>query len=250
MGNSASKATATVLGATATVLAPSGLVPSSTANAQAGAATRSAVSTVTATVQAPPQTPAVSPKATPSTSQEPANPQFITVTMTESDAPQIVTISEAPEIITVTAATGPSTPVPAANSASSTSSASSSTAKATALPEVVPSGSTTMDGIPGLTRQQTKGPFTPQDAILGGIPTTGLDVPVTLVFLILFLTGAATHFTIHELNGKRGHKFHISDMVFDFCMVRTVTCTMRIVWAFRPANNSIVLAALIFENAG
>lgn len=97
---------------------------------------------------------------------------------------------------------------------------------------------------------QTVGPFSPTTAILGGIPTTSLDVPITVFFLILFLTGAVTHFSLHEYNSKRGHKFHISDMVFDFCMVRTVTCTMRIVWAFRPANNSVIVAALIFENAG
>ncbi|KAH6673079.1 hypothetical protein B0J14DRAFT_481969 [Halenospora varia] len=96
----------------------------------------------------------------------------------------------------------------------------------------------------------TKGPFAPPTEFLGGVPTKNLDVPITAVFLVLFLTGAATHFITHELNGKRGHKFHLSDMVFDFCMVRTVTTTMRIVWAFRPNNTSIVLAALIFENAG
>ncbi|KAF4632141.1 hypothetical protein G7Y89_g5987 [Cudoniella acicularis] len=98
--------------------------------------------------------------------------------------------------------------------------------------------------------QQTKGPFAPPTEFLGGVPTTTLDVPITAVFLVLFIIGAATHFITHELNGKRGHKFHLSDMVFDFCMVRTVTTTMRIVWAFRPNNTSIVLAALIFENAG
>lgn len=94
------------------------------------------------------------------------------------------------------------------------------------------------------------GPFAPTVAILGGIPTAGLDVPITAIFLVLFLIGAATHFITHELNGKRGHKFHLSDMVFDFCMVRTVTCILRIAWAFKPENSSLVLAALIFENAG
>jgi hypothetical protein len=101
-----------------------------------------------------------------------------------------------------------------------------------------------------LSEKQGKGPFAPPDAILGGIPNKKIDLPITLVFLVFFMTGAATHFTIHEVNGKRGHKFHLSDLVFDFCMVRTVTCTMRIVWIFRPNNNSVVLAALIFEGAG
>jgi hypothetical protein len=95
-----------------------------------------------------------------------------------------------------------------------------------------------------------RGPFAPPDAILGGIPTAKLDVPITAVFLVLFLIGAATHMTIYNINSKRGHKFILSDLFFDFCMVRTVTTTMRIVWAFRPMNNSVVLAALIFENAG
>lgn len=95
-----------------------------------------------------------------------------------------------------------------------------------------------------------RGPFAPPDAILGGIPTVKLDVPITAIFLVLFLIGAATHMTIYNKNSKRGHKFILSDLFFDFCMVRTVTTTMRIVWAFRPANNSVVLAALIFENAG
>jgi hypothetical protein len=95
-----------------------------------------------------------------------------------------------------------------------------------------------------------RGPFAPPDAILGGIPTTKLDVPISAVFLVLFLIGAATHMTIYNMNSKRGHKFILSDLFFDFCMVRTVTTTMRIVWAFKPANNSVVLAAEIFENAG
>jgi len=95
-----------------------------------------------------------------------------------------------------------------------------------------------------------KGPFLPEDSILGGVPTVGIDVPITAVFFAMFIAGAATHFTIHELNGKRGHKFHLSDAVFDFCMVRNITCIMRLVWATHPTNPSIALAALIFENAG
>ncbi|TGO36634.1 hypothetical protein BHYA_0119g00240 [Botrytis hyacinthi] len=102
---------------------------------------------------------------------------------------------------------------------------------------------------PSITRPKV-GPFSPVAAILGGVPNKNVDVPVTVVFLILFFVAAVSHFVRHEINSKRGHKFAISDMIFDFCMVRNVTCVMRIVWAFRPQNNSIVVAALIFENAG
>ncbi|TVY82330.1 hypothetical protein LSUE1_G004594 [Lachnellula suecica] len=103
---------------------------------------------------------------------------------------------------------------------------------------------------PTVVQQAGPGPYTPPTAFIGGTPTTNLDVPITAVFLALFMMGAVTHLTIHERNGKRGHKFHLSDAVFDFCMVRTVTCTMRIVWAFRPTNLSIEIAAIIFDKAG
>ncbi|PQE29168.1 family c-likeg- -coupled receptor protein [Rutstroemia sp. NJR-2017a BBW] len=104
--------------------------------------------------------------------------------------------------------------------------------------------------LPPTITQPNKGPFSPVAAILGGIPNKKVDVPITAVFLVLFVIGAASHFIRHEINSKRGHKFVMSDMIFDFCMVRNVTCIMRIVWALNPKNNSIVVAALIFENAG
>jgi hypothetical protein len=177
-----------------------------------------------------------------------AAPELITVTAAELTVTEKAkeTVAEASQAI-ISAAENPL--AAASGSGGPTMTASKRTGPPTALP-VTQAGSMSKE-VPGtFIEQPTKGPFTPGDAILGGIPTPGLDVPITVVFLILFITGATTHFTIHELNGKRGHKFHISDMVFDFCMVRTVTCTMRIVWAFRTSNNSIVLAALIFENAG
>jgi hypothetical protein len=133
-----------------------------------------------------------------------------------------------------------------------TSSFATATAKGDATAAAALSGATATT-IPAQTKTIERvghGPFAPPDALLGGIPTVTLDVPITAIFLVLFLLGAATHMTIYNKNSKRGHKFILSDLFFDFCMVRTVTTTMRIVWAFRPENNSIVLAALIFENAG
>lgn len=100
------------------------------------------------------------------------------------------------------------------------------------------------------TNRRGVGPLPPSFAVPGGIPTVSLDVPVTAAFLLLFVIGGAFHFTMHEKNGKRGHKFHLSAVVFDFCLVRVITCAMRIVWAFSPDNNGIIVAALIFENAG
>ncbi|KAH8800896.1 hypothetical protein F5884DRAFT_685378 [Xylogone sp. PMI_703] len=96
----------------------------------------------------------------------------------------------------------------------------------------------------------TSGPFIPYTAIPGGVPTPTLDVPITACFLVLFILGAIIHFTLHHFNTKRKHKFHLSGLVFDFCIARILTCVMRVVWAFYLNNNSIILATLIFNNAG
>lgn len=101
-----------------------------------------------------------------------------------------------------------------------------------------------------LLKPRASGPFEPLAAILGGTPTPNLDVPITVFFLMLFIIGGGFHLYTHEINKKRQHKFHLSALMFDFCLVRTLTCTMRIVWAYRPNNNGIILTALIFENAG
>ncbi|TDZ39569.1 hypothetical protein C8035_v005349 [Colletotrichum spinosum] len=86
-------------------------------------------------------------------------------------------------------------------------------------------------------------------AFLGGVPTKSLDLPLTIFFMILFILGAYVHLSIYRRNAKRGHKFLISDLIFEFCMVRTVTCIFRITWSI-VTTRGVVLAALITENAG
>ncbi|KAL8882285.1 MAG: hypothetical protein Q9192_007609, partial [Flavoplaca navasiana] len=93
-------------------------------------------------------------------------------------------------------------------------------------------------------------PYPPKTAGLGGVPTVHTDIPITAIFLVLFICGAVAHMTIFQLNMKRGHKFIMSGMMFGFCMARIVTCIMRIVWATRPRNVSIAIAAQIFVAAG
>ncbi|MCJ1288108.1 hypothetical protein MMC26_007463 [Xylographa opegraphella] len=93
-------------------------------------------------------------------------------------------------------------------------------------------------------------PYAPPVAALGGQPTIGLDVPITAVFLFLFVCGAVSHMTIFQFNRRRGHKFLFSGAMFGFCMARSLTCIMRIVWAFRPTNVSIAIAASILVAAG
>ncbi|GJC96732.1 hypothetical protein ColKHC_05558 [Colletotrichum higginsianum] len=97
---------------------------------------------------------------------------------------------------------------------------------------------------PGQTLPPAQGAAPPQQRLvdpaagvfIGGDPSTNIDVPVTFLFLLLFAAGAYTHIRIYRANAKRGHKFLLSDLMFDFCMVRTVTCIMRIVWAFEKTR--------------
>lgn len=249
MGNHSSSQVATTTVVVSRTLTPAAVTSRISSSIPAVPVISSVVSTIT--VVSTPQSSLLATSIPPSPNASPAVTVFITLT------PAASTVTEPPTTVTESSKSSTSTssvqaaPAAALNGLSAgrlengTAAESSSLvltmASATALGASAPTASVS---------EKAVGPFAPQDAILGGIPTKDLDLPVTVVFLVLFLIGAATHFTIHELNGKRGHKFHLSDAVFDFCMVRTVTTVMRIVWVFRPNNNSVVLAALIFENAG
>ncbi|KAG8532928.1 uncharacterized protein KY384_002806 [Bacidia gigantensis] len=93
-------------------------------------------------------------------------------------------------------------------------------------------------------------PYTPKIAVLGGYPTVEEDVPISAVFMLLFLLAAVGHMTIFIRNKKRGHKFLISGAMFGFCMARNLACILRIVWAAEPSNVSVVIAAQLFASLG
>ena len=93
-------------------------------------------------------------------------------------------------------------------------------------------------------------PYPPTTAGIGGVPTTNLDVPITSVFMFIYLCGAIAHMTIFQLNRKRGHTFIMSAMMFGFCMARQATCIMRIVWATRTRNVRVAIAANILVALG
>jgi MFS family permease len=85
---------------------------------------------------------------------------------------------------------------------------------------------------------------------LGGKPEKNVDIPATVVFLVLFIGAAASHMTIFQLNRRHGHKFLFSVLIFGFCMARVVTCIMRIVSTALPTDVSLAIAAQIFTAAG
>jgi hypothetical protein len=93
-------------------------------------------------------------------------------------------------------------------------------------------------------------PYPPRFAAVGGRPTIDVDVPITAVFLFLFICGAVGHMTVLQLNLRKKHKFLMSGLTFGFCMARIVTMIMRIVWACYPNDVQIAIAAQIFVSAG
>ncbi|KAK8065453.1 hypothetical protein PG997_012200 [Apiospora hydei] len=93
-------------------------------------------------------------------------------------------------------------------------------------------------------------PYLPNNASLGGRPTVDVDVPISAVLLAIFLCLAVVHMTIFQKNRRRDHKFVFSGMLFGLSMARTAALTMRIVWACRPTNVRIAIAANILTQAG
>ncbi|KAK0661608.1 hypothetical protein QBC41DRAFT_382913 [Cercophora samala] len=112
--------------------------------------------------------------------------------------------------------------------------------------------------IPPLSRRQVVMPSTepPQPspptppAQLGLTPTAPLDIPISSTLLLLFALAAAAHMAIFQLNRRRAHKFLFSALLFGFCMARIASLVMRIVWAARPTDTAIALAATVFVAAG
>ncbi|KAF2838891.1 hypothetical protein M501DRAFT_1004730 [Patellaria atrata CBS 101060] len=93
-------------------------------------------------------------------------------------------------------------------------------------------------------------PYVPTTWALGGRPKTGVDVPVTAVFLALFIIGAVVHMTIFQKNNRQGHKFIFSVLLFGFCMARITTTTLRIASTCLPHNIRLAIAAQILVAAG
>ncbi|KAF2248634.1 hypothetical protein BU26DRAFT_302674 [Trematosphaeria pertusa] len=86
--------------------------------------------------------------------------------------------------------------------------------------------------------------------MLGGIPSKKVDIPVTAVFLALYIVGGAIHLAIFLLNKKRGHKFLFSLFIFIFCLARIVTTSLRIATISKPTNIDLAIAASVFVAAG
>ncbi|KAF2191460.1 hypothetical protein K469DRAFT_720476 [Zopfia rhizophila CBS 207.26] len=97
---------------------------------------------------------------------------------------------------------------------------------------------------------QTGPPYAPRNASLGGVPSKMPDIPITGVFLFLFVVFAIVHMKILKKNNARGHKFLFSGALFAFCVIRIATMSLRIAWATQNLNIRLAIAAQIFVYVG
>ncbi|EHA52161.1 hypothetical protein MCOR27_000344 [Pyricularia oryzae] len=103
---------------------------------------------------------------------------------------------------------------------------------------------------PGGPQQPSSPPYLPSYAILGGNPTVPLDVPISTVFMAIFIAAGAVHMGVFRANIKRDHKFVFSALLFVFCLARVFALITRIVWAAHPDNLSVAVASNVLVAAG
>jgi hypothetical protein len=97
---------------------------------------------------------------------------------------------------------------------------------------------------------QTSPPYPPLHAALGLVPTPIPDIPISSIFLILFLCSALAHITILRTNRRRSQKFIMSGMLFGFSVSRVISSALRIAWSVHRSNMRLALAAQVFVAAG
>ncbi|KAF1932810.1 uncharacterized protein M421DRAFT_416422 [Didymella exigua CBS 183.55] len=100
--------------------------------------------------------------------------------------------------------------------------------------------------------QQHRGspPYSPTNAGLGGSPDVIPDIPVTAVFLVLYLILGVVHIKILKSNKGRGHKFIFNGALLGLCKIRLITMSLRIAWACHQRNVGLAMAANIFVYVG
>jgi hypothetical protein len=85
---------------------------------------------------------------------------------------------------------------------------------------------------------------------LGGTPTIVPDVPLAVIFLILYLIFGVIHIKIFKGNKHRGHKFIFNGAILGLCKIRIITMSLRIAWSNYPRNVGLAIAANIFVYIG
>ncbi|KAJ4993005.1 hypothetical protein SVAN01_01357 [Stagonosporopsis vannaccii] len=100
--------------------------------------------------------------------------------------------------------------------------------------------------------QQSRGgpPYAPVNAGLGGSPDVLPDIPITVVFLVIYLIFGIVHIKILKANKGRGHKFIFNGALLGLCKIRVITMSLRIAWALHQRNIGLAMAANVFVYVG
>ncbi|KAK3367900.1 hypothetical protein B0H63DRAFT_489971 [Podospora didyma] len=93
-------------------------------------------------------------------------------------------------------------------------------------------------------------PYALRIAMLGGVPTPGVDIPICAIFILLFTIAAIIHTILFVLDRRRAHRDLFSLLFQSFCIARIAALGTRIAWACHPSNLSITIVANILTAAG
>lgn len=90
-----------------------------------------------------------------------------------------------------------------------------------------------------------------QHLALPETPSPLLDVPVSAVFMVLFILAAVAHTTLFRMNVRnRNRKFAFNAAISAFCCTRILALCLRIAWAYHPTKAALGLSAEIFVYLG
>ncbi|KAH6419491.1 hypothetical protein HBI14_088680 [Parastagonospora nodorum] len=103
---------------------------------------------------------------------------------------------------------------------------------------------------PGVRMLSQGPPYAPRNQGLGGNPEVIPDVPITAIFLVLYLVFGIIHIKIFKANKGRGHKFIFNGAILGLCKIRIITMSLRIAWACHPQNIGLGIAANVFVYVG
>ncbi|KAF2198349.1 hypothetical protein GQ43DRAFT_434360 [Delitschia confertaspora ATCC 74209] len=97
---------------------------------------------------------------------------------------------------------------------------------------------------------RSRPPYAAQNRAMGGVPTIIPDVPITAVYLLLYIGLVFLNNRIRKEQRVRAHKFVFSGALDGLCKLRIITMSLRIAWACRNTSVSLAIAAQIFVYVG
>jgi hypothetical protein len=87
-------------------------------------------------------------------------------------------------------------------------------------------------------------PFLPTGAPLGGIPKANVDIPISAVFLVIYLLAGLTHSFIYNHNHHSiKTRFGPGRFIILFCIIRIAIMSLRIAQTQDVSSISLIITA-------